>query len=49
MADEAWRKIKSADPDMSVTPGTKLTDDATGQVIYAPPDGEDTLGCNLAN
>ncbi|MEJ1958380.1 MAG: hypothetical protein WDM70_02075 [Nitrosomonadales bacterium] len=31
------------------TPGTTLTNDATGEVIYTPPEGEKVLRDMLAN
>ena len=38
-AVEVCRTIKGVDIDIRRTPGTKLINDATGQVIYTPPEG----------
>ena len=49
MAVEICRTIKGVDLDVRKTPGTALMNDATGQVIYTPPEGEDVLRSKLAN
>ena len=49
MAVEVCRTITGVELDIRNTPGTALTNDATGQVIYTPPDGEDLLRSKLAN
>lgn len=41
--------IKSADMDVRKTPGTKLQNQATGEVIYTPPEGADHIRDLLAN
>ena len=49
MAVEVCRTIKGVDLDIRKTPGTALTNDATGEVIYTPPEGERVLRTRLAN
>lgn len=49
MAIEICRTIKGVDLDIRATPGTALFNDATGQVIYTPPEGQDLLREKLAN
>jgi Fic family protein len=48
-AVEICRTIKGVDLDVRATPGTALANDATGEVIYTPPDGQDLLREKLAN
>ena len=49
IAVEVCRTIKGAELDIRRTPGTALVNDATDQVIYTPPEGEDVLRSKLAN
>ena len=49
MAVEICRVIKGADLDIRSTPGTTLSNDATGEVIYTPPEGDQVLRNKLAN
>ena len=49
IAVEVCRTIKGADLDIRDTPGTTLKNDATDEVIYTPPEGEDILRSKLAN
>lgn len=49
MAVEVCRTIKGVDLDIRNTPGTALMNDATGKIIYTPPEGEDILRTKLAN
>ena len=49
MAVEVCRTIKGVDLDIRNTPGTALINDATDEVIYTPPEGEDVLRSKLAN
>ena len=49
MAVEVCRTIKGVDLDIRKTPGTALINDATAEVIYTPPEGEDVLRTKLAN
>ena len=49
IAVEVCRTIKGVDLDVRKTPGTTLKNDATDQVIYTPPEGEDVLRSKLAN
>ena len=49
IAVEVCRTIKGVDLDIRKTPGTALINDASGEVIYTPPDGEDLLRNKLAN
>ena len=48
-AVEICRTIKGVDIDVRSTPGTALVNDATGEVIYTPPDGAAHLRDLLAN
>ena len=48
-AAEVCRTLKGADLDVRRTPGTKLVNDKTGEVIYCPPEGEALLRDLLAN
>jgi Fic family protein len=48
-AIQVCRVIKGVDMDIRRTPGTTLTNDRTGQVIYTPPEGEPLLREKLAN
>lgn len=48
-AVQICRAIKGVDMDIRKTPGTTLTNDRTGQVIYTPPEGEALLRDKLAN
>ena len=48
-AAEVCRTIKGAWLDIRRVPGTALANDATGKVIYTPPQGEDRLRTPLAN
>lgn len=48
-AVQICRAIKGVDMDIRRTPGTTLSNDRTGQVIYTPPEGEDLLREKLAN
>ena len=49
VAVEVCRTIKGVELDIRTTPGTALVSDATRQVIYTPPQGEDILRRKLAN
>lgn len=49
IAVEVCRTIKGVELDIRNTPGTALMNDATGAVIYTPPEGEDLLRAKLAN
>jgi Fic family protein len=48
-AVEICRAIKGVDIDVRATPGTALVNDATGEVVYTPPEGEGLLRDLLAN
>lgn len=48
-AVEICSTIKSVDMDVRKTPGTKLQNSVTGDVIYTPPEGADHLRDLLAN
>lgn len=48
-AVEICRTLKAVDMDIRKTPGTKLQNDRTGEVIYTPPEGEALLRDMLAN
>lgn len=48
-AVEVCRTIKGVKLDIRRVPGTALANDATGKVIYTPPQGEDLLRNLLAN
>ncbi|MDH7784835.1 Fic family protein [Ochrobactrum sp. 19YEA23] len=43
------RRIKGVDLDIRSTPGTALMNEATGTVIYSPPEGQELLRSKLAN
>lgn len=43
------RTIKGVDLDIRSTPGTALMNEATGAVIYTPPEGQELLRSKLAN
>ncbi|MFG6414458.1 Fic family protein [Roseateles sp. DC23W] len=47
-AVQVCRSIQGVDMDIRRTPGTTLTNDRTGQVIYTPPEGEALLREKLA-
>ncbi|MCT7377901.1 protein adenylyltransferase Fic [Chelativorans salis] len=49
MAVEVCRTIKGVELDIRATPGTALMNDATGHVIYTPPEGRELLRDKLAN
>ena len=49
IAVEVCRTIKGVDLDIRNTPGRPLKNDATDEVIYTPPKGEDVLRSKLAN
>ncbi len=49
MAVEVCRMVKGVDLDIRRTPGTALINDATGEIIYTPPESEDVLRAKLAN
>ncbi len=49
IAVEVCRTIKGVELDIRTTPGTALVNDATNQIIYTPPEGEDVLRSKLAN
>ena len=49
LAVEVCRTIKGVDLDVRKTSGTRLKNDATGQVIYTPPEGEGVLRSKLAD
>ena len=48
-AVQICRAIKGVDMDIRRTPGTTLSNDRTGHVIYTPPEGEALLREKLAN
>lgn len=48
-AVEICRTIKGVDIDVRATPGTALVNDATGEVVYTPPEGAARLRDLLAN
>ncbi|MDP2821941.1 MAG: Fic family protein [Sulfuritalea sp.] len=48
-AVEICRTLKGIEMDIRRTPGTQLTNDRTGEVIYTPPEGENRLRDLLAN
>lgn len=48
-AIEVCSQIKGADLDIRATPGTTLRNTFSGEVIYTPPEGADTLRTMLAN
>lgn len=49
IAVEVCRTIKGVELDIRNTPGTALMNDATGAVIYTPPEGDALLRAKLAN
>lgn len=49
MAIEVCRTIKGIELDIRATPGTALYNEATGEVIYTPPEGRDLLRDKLSN
>lgn len=48
-AVEICRIIKASDIDLRATPGTRLVNDNTGQVIYTPPEGAAIIRDKLAD
>ncbi|MBN9409435.1 MAG: Fic family protein [Burkholderiales bacterium] len=48
-AVDICRTLKGVDMDIRRTPGTQLTNDRTGKVVYTPPEGEARLRDMLAN
>lgn len=48
-AVEICRTLKGVNMDIRRVPGTQLTNDRTGEIIYTPPEGEDRLRDLLAN
>jgi len=48
-AVEICRTLKAVEMDIRKTPGTKLENDKTGEIIYTPPEGETLLRDMLAN
>ena len=48
-AIEICRTIKGVDLDIRATPGTALMNEATGRVVYTPPEGAELLRDKLAN
>lgn len=48
-AIEVCRTIKGVDLDIRVTPGTALMNEATGLVVYTPPEGQSLLRDKLSN
>lgn len=48
-AEEICTQIKAVQMTVRRTPGTRLTNSATGEIIYTPPEGENTLRDLLAN
>jgi Fic family protein len=49
MAVEMCRTVRGIDLDIRSTPGTALYNEATGAVIYTPPEGRDLLKDKLSN
>ena len=49
LAVDVCRLIKGVDMDIRATPGTALVDEASGQVVYTPPQGADRLRNMLSN
>lgn len=49
IAVEVCRTIKGVELDIRSTSGTSLMNDATGEVIYTPPEGEELLRQKLKN
>jgi Fic family protein len=48
-AVEVCRTIKGVDMDIRRVPGTALMNDATGEIVYTPPQGEDAIRSLLSN
>ncbi|MBK0032600.1 Fic family protein [Erwinia sp. S43] len=48
-AVDVCRTLKGVDMDIRRTPGTQLSNDRTGEVVYTPPEGEARLRDMLAN
>jgi len=48
MAETICSRIKGVDMKVRKIPGTKLTNAATGETIYTPPEGEDVIRTHLA-
>ena len=48
-AIKVYQTIKGAEIDIRSTPGTTLTNDQAGEVIYVPPIGQDLIRDKLAN
>lgn len=48
-AIEICRTIKGVETDIRTTPGTALLNDATGEIVYTPPEGSDLLREKLSN
>jgi len=48
-AVEICRTLKGVNMDIRRVPGTQLSNERTGEIIYTPPDGEDRLRSLLAN
>lgn len=48
-AIEICRTIKGADLDLRATPGTALLNEATGRIVYTPPEGAALIRDKLAN
>ena len=49
MAEQVCTRIKGIEMQVRRVPGTALANQATGEVIYTPPAGEDLLRTKLAN
>lgn len=49
LAVDVCRLIKGVDMDIRATPGTALVNEASGQVVYTPPQGADRLRNMLSN
>ncbi len=49
MAIAVCRTIKGVELDIRATPGTALFNDATGEVVYTPPEGQGLLRDKLSN
>jgi len=49
LAVDVCRLIKGVDMDIRATPGTALVNEASGQVVYTPPQGADRLRDMLSN
>ena len=49
IAEQICTRIKGVEMTVRRTPGTTLTNDATGEIIYTPPEGEPLLRDLLAN